>query len=251
MYGSLLSDILGDPENGKSYIDKKNRLADNELNRKRKNSMDIEEKSCLLIISGNEKNIGKILYANSNMIKFLSYTEDSMYEAYLSQFVPKPFDRSHDIRLLKFIEESTSNHVFRSVPLFLLNKNGFLVECYFNSEGIGYEGNINFLALVEPITSKKREVGIISTEGEIFCHSENFPNLLGCTARSIEGRYINEFLCGIIIANLAINSLYMIKINSDTLKQYLNLGIIIKEKVIGSTSFIVMYASSEESEILK
>lgn len=241
MYGTLLSEVLGDSESAKVYLDKKTR-ANPALNRK-KAMICMDESSCLMIVSGDKKKIGKILWANENMIRLLGSSEESMQESYLSHFIPKPFNVNHDIRLWKFVENCVSHHIFRSLPLFLANQDGFLVECYFNSECIGFEGEINFLSLIEPITGKNREVALISREGLIHSHSQNLPKLCKSPDKYIQGRALSEFLPNLDLTKLPVNTLCIM----DNFG--VEIAMVIKEKTIGSTLFHTIYISNDKSEI--
>ena len=205
MYGSLLSNILGKTEQGDLYENKKNRVNLSKSRKRKECSVNVEERGCVLIVSGNQKTIGKILYANSNMLVFLDTSQSIIEESYLSQFIPKPFDTFHDEFLLNFVINSTSHQALRRTRLFILNYHGFLVECYFNSECVGFEGSHYFISEIEPITTNKRELALIDLAGTIFCHSQNFPGLLGVKEKKIESLNICDVILGVDLQHPTFN----------------------------------------------
>ena len=248
MYGSLLDNILGEAEQAKILTDRRNVL-------KRKpavcgsNSLQFDESSCVLIISGEKENVGKILYANPSVMKILNCTYEYMHEAYLSYFVPKPYNKDHDLHLLKFIENTDSHHIFRSSQLFLATREGFLIECYFNSECIGFDGELIFLSMIEPINDRRREVALISQEGFIYSHSRNLPNILGCTDRYIEGRYLVDFFPEINFEIMPPDKLFNCEISKQGTGEIVEIGMIIKEKVVGNATVRSIYISSNSGQV--
>ncbi|OMJ68749.1 hypothetical protein SteCoe_33707 [Stentor coeruleus] len=251
MYASLLVDVIGEPDRGKVLYNKKSGLGGKETQVRKTYSMKIEETSCLLIISGSVCNMGKVIYANSNLMRFLSITEEAIKDCYLWQFIPKPFEKNHDEHIANFIERSNTHCIFRSVPLFLSNQNGHLVECYFNSECIGYEGEINFLSVIEPIKGRNREAAIISLFGEIYSHTEKLPELLGAVEKSLDGRFLQEFVDNMDFKELPVNCLWVTTVYNVINSKYSEIGLFIKEKTIGNTKIIAIYASCDREEILR
>lgn len=251
MYASLLVDIIGDQDKGKVLYNKKSGLGGKETQIRKTYSMKIEETSCLLIISGSVNSMGKVIYANSNLMRFLSVTEEAIKDCYLWQFIPKPFEKNHDEHIANFIEKSNTHCIFRSVPLFLSNQNGFLVECYFNSECIGFEGEINFLSVIEPIKGRNREAAIISLYGEIYSHTEKLPEMLGAIEKSIEGRFLQEFVDNMDFKELPVNCLWVTTVYNAINSKYYEIGLFIKEKIIGNTKIVAIYASCDREEIIR
>lgn len=248
MYASLQTEILGDQEKGKILFNKRSGLGKKEISHKKKYSMTFEETSCVLLASASQKPIGKVLYANSALARFLGYTVEGINDCYLKQFVPKPFIEMHDHHMKIFVENSTTHHVFRSTPLFMSCQNGFLVECYFNSECIGYEGELYFLSLIEPIRGKKREVAIINEYGLIYSHSENFSGFFDIEDRNLENRYVEEFLPGLKIDKNFLNYLFMFSVVNKS-KEKVEIGVVLKEKTISSCKFLAVYLSSDFDEV--
>ena len=234
-YGTLLGEMMNKYEKGKKITEKRSIYSEKTIKQRRKNSFNIQNYSCIIVVSGQPETLGKILSANKNFLNFIGINEESLKDSYLSHFVPHPFDINHDLKLKYFIENSTSHHVFRSSPLFILNFQGFLKECYFNSDCIGYEGEINFLSIIEPIINKFRECSIISAEGKIFSHSQNFPLIFNTREKFLEGKMINEYIEDLDISKIEPNYLFIQE----------NFGLIFKEKNIGSVKFLAVYATND------
>lgn len=239
MYASLLSDILNKSEKGKKFFSKRSNMPETRTRNRTKSNFNMQDNSCIIIVSGESKNIGKILWANKNFLTFAEVTEENIKESYLSHFVPQPFQVNHDIKLMYFIEHSTCHHVFRNSPLFLLSFQGFLVECYFNSDCIGYQGQLYFLSIIEPILNKKRECAIISESGLIFSHSQNFPKAVGSFDKFVKGRFLREYIKSLEFVQFEANFLY----SED------HFALVVKEKIIGSSKFLAVYITEDLATI--
>ena len=248
MYGTLLNNILSNANQGKILADMKNSII-KKPTVCGKNSLSFAESSCVLVVSGIKSNIGKILYANPRALAMLNCNYSFMREAYLNNFIPRPFNKNHDDRLLKFIENTDSHNVFRSAQLFLSTMDGYLVECYFKFECIGYEGENNFLSLIEPINGKNREVALISREGYIYSHSKNLPSILYCTDKYLEGRYLVEFFPEIDFGIIPLDGLFIGELRAEDTGERIEIGMIIKEKSISRVTFLTIYLSSDTAQI--
>lgn len=240
LYGTFLADLLNKQELGRIYFNKRNEFIKQDQVQKRKQSFNVQENSCIIIISGNIEDIGRIIYADNNFISFIGIPAESIKESYLYQFIPHPFDVNHDIKLDIFIKSATNHHVFRSSPLFIMSFTGFLLECYFNSDCIGCDGQINFLSIIEPIPKKDREAAIISNFGVIHSHTEKFPKVLGIKNQFVEGNNIRDFF-NICIEDISHN---FFCIENE-------IALLVKEKFIGKTSFYSVYISSSLITIKK
>lgn len=249
MYGSFLADIIGDPDTGKYYLDRSNGLESRET--KQNNNMSIEERTGFLIISGNKATLGKIIYANDELIRFLGHTKESINSFCLQQLIPKPYDKNHNLKLLKFVETSKSNTIFPSIPLFLSNHYGFLLECYLSVECIGHESETNFFSTVEPIINTKREVALIDKTGELLGHSKGVPQIFGTNQVKIEGRLIIEFLPDVTFDSLVLDQVYTTKIFNKLLKSYTEIAFVLKERFVAITSLYALYMTINELEILE
>ena len=240
LYGTFLADLLNNQDLGRIYFNKRNEFIKQDKVQKRRQSFNVQENSCIIIISGSIQDIGRIIYADNNFINFIGIPAESIKDSYLYQFVPHPFDVNHDIKLDNFIKSATNHHVFRSSPLFMMSFTGFLLECYFNSDCIGYDGQINFLSIVEPIPKKEREAAIISTYGVIHSHTEKFPKVLGIQNQFVEGYNIRDFF-NICMEDIS-NNFFCIENE---------IALLVKEKFIGKSSFYSVYVSSNLNTIKK
>lgn len=240
LYGTFLSDLLNNQDLGSIYFNKKNDFMKKDQVQRQKNNFEVQKYSCILIISGNIDTIGRIIYADNNFLNFIGISAESIKDSYLYQFIPHPFDINHDIKLDIFIKNATNHHVFRSSPLFMMSFEGFLLECYFNSDCIGCDGQINFLSIIEPIPRKDREAAIISNYGLIQSHTENFPQVIGIK---------NKFIGGINITDHFSLSIEDITHNFFCIEN--GIALVVKEKFIGKTNFYSVYVSSNLNTIQK
>ena len=213
MYGSFLVDIFCDIDKGQIYLNKI--LTSKKLNESDENSNTINNRG-LAIISGNPQNIGKILYANKS---FISFSIESIQTYSFSNLIPSLFSKEHDNLLMKFTEDCTDVIVYRQAPLFLVDYQGFLCECFIGIECIGDNDSVNFLCKIDPIVSTNREIAVIDLSGFIYSHSTKFIRILGFDQIHAENMNIQYYLTDIVISELQLDKIYEIEISNDGLQQ--------------------------------
>ena len=215
-YGSLLSDILDDADKGQIYL---NRIL--KVNKPKgafQNSECLNDQA-LVIFSGNSQNIGKILHVNSSFIDFINSSMDEIQMHSFFNFFPSLYSKKHEQMLVKFMENCIETVIYSSLPLFLLNDQGFLCECFISIETVGDNESIDFLCRVDPIYSLNRELAVIDIDGVISAHSKYFLKILGLNQNHGENMNIQYFLPDINIRELAIDTIYEYKLSKNNIQQ--------------------------------
>ena len=216
LYGSLLLDILYDIDKGQWYLSKIIKV------KKTKSviqNLDSLNDQPMFIFSGNPQTIGKILHANTNFLTFISFSMDEMQTCSFFNFLPNFSSKEHKNILLNFLENCTETVVYSLLPLFLLNYQGFLCECFISIECVGNNESVNFLCKVDPIRSANREVAVIDNDGIISAHSENFLKIFGVNQNHGENMSIQYFIPDIKVSKLKLDMIYEFNLENNSPQQ--------------------------------
>ena len=160
MYGSLLKNIFFDQEKGESHLSFSLYCA-KAYSIIKENNIYLKKDLYYMVISGDSKETGKIIYSSNNLKAILGINFDEDGGSYLTELIPKPYSKNHDLKLIKFIRNSLTNKMIGDIPLFLSNKEGFLIECIINSECLGYESSVMFIAILDFAKNFDREAAIV------------------------------------------------------------------------------------------
>ena len=208
MYGSFLSDILYDIKKGKIYSSRISK------NKKRFNTIQNSDKinnRAIVVFSGNSASIGKILYANKDFVNFIGLSMDLLKTNSFFNFLPHLISKRFNELLLDFVENCTDIVLFKNLPLFLIDYQGYLCECFISIELIGGNESINFVCSIDLINSMKREIAAVDLNGVIYAHSKNFLKILGYNQNCVENMNIQYYFPEIIISELIIDTVYKVK----------------------------------------
>ena len=238
-FGSLLLGILCDIDKGQFYLDKIE--TDKKFNCMDGKSSTINNQSFILI-SGKSNNIGKILYASKGFINIIGVSKELLQTSLFSNFLPCIIAKQHDALLLNFIDHCIDIIVYESLPLFILDYQGFLIECFISIECVGSSESANFLCSIEPINSTKREFAVIDLSGLIYSHSKNFLKILGCEQKYGENINIQYYAPEIIINDLIIDFVYEIQLSNNNNK---NIKIILRRCKINDIKIFALFITDD------
>ena len=132
-------------------LDEKNELKDsipsatiNSKMLKRKFSY-FKSNDAILIISGNYKNIGKIIYANSKACNMLNYKSDKeLIGTCFTELIPPPFNLIHKNILMKFIMFGY-NYELKRHHFCIIDKFGYCIEVSMHLKLSFYKENAYFV----------------------------------------------------------------------------------------------------------
>ena len=206
MYGSLLSNILNNKQEASFYFSS----ADTNLllsKQTSKNLKSFTKERCFMIVCGEIGSIGKILHANKNLLNFLKISEEYLEEYNISQFIPKSVNNDHNKSILKFIYNCKSTTVINCKPLQLLDSEGYLNECVINSECIADGDKIYIVCTLDPVDKPDRDIALIGLNGEIYCHSKNFPWAIGSNEHFLHSNNIKAMIPELDLENLEKNKI--------------------------------------------
>lgn len=249
IYGTFLLNILNDSQRGNKLIAKSSTVKANRNNTR--NLLKFISDRCFLVVSGDYNSLGKVLFFNQNFLNFLGYTNQTIKGVSLNQLIPKEYTKKHDSHVLRFLENSVTNIVFKNLVLSLVDSEGYLCECIINCECIGYGHAINFILAIDPLNFRRREIALVNSEGLIFGHSKGFSNILGCGLRYIESRYIQEFVQTLNMNDLKPNKVnyFPIMNTQDRFHLTREFAFVLKVTKVRKTSILFIYVSEDKNEI--
>lgn len=247
MLGTLLSDILNTPNIGKTYLDM---YESRSSIPKTKKTYSVED-SLILITSGDQKDFGKVLYASKSFCDLLKLKFDNVKDYNLADFIPKVYSETHEKYLYSFIRGSMSTIVSMIFPVFLVDSQGFLIECYIRSECVGCNSQVKFISEITPNQTSLREIAIINAAGYIYCHSQLFPNKIGEDSYKIEGRYLAEILPENCLREFNQEISYTTEFYSFNKKAFISLGYSISSIFQKSANIFVFYLVDDQRQVAK
>lgn len=107
----------------------------------------------ILVISGNNDNLGVILQSNSDLTKIYGIDQEELLGQQVNTVMPRMISEIHDQILLNlFSNFSASKSITRVIHNFSINADKFLVIIYSLVKTLPwlYEKGINFIALIIP-----------------------------------------------------------------------------------------------------
>ncbi|CAG9315739.1 unnamed protein product [Blepharisma stoltei] len=172
-----------------------------------------DEDNGMILISLNSESFGSIFYINEKAAKLLETTITDGLEAYLSDFIPEPFNINHNERIKKFLKNCDNVNIGLPMDFFLMSRKGYLVECNMFARLAAFKDSIYILLSLRP---KKfhREMAFISEEGFIYNHTQEFAVHLGYNLSSVKGQFLSN-----LIPHLDLSSIPPFKIISVILKK--------------------------------
>lgn len=258
MFGSLLS-MLGKHERGKKLLDRASFYHEKTMKRNKILNIFSDKNSYIMIVSGNKEDIGRITYMSQSLSTFLSINHEDYSNYNLNDFIPEYFHSVHHKNMMRFIDNFDNDKLFRNFSLCMKNGKGFLVECFLNLDCIGYRSKIQFITAINPIVSQGREIALITYNGEILDHSENFLAYLNEPSQSpqindmgqqksgyfnkisIKGCNILRFFTTLTLEQLHSYMPFFCHVYSSQEKQQVKIALLLQTKSISSTNIYILY----------
>lgn len=212
LLGTLLKDILNDSR-GNEYLARAN------LIRKNGESHFFSEDGAILVVSGDPKRLGEVLFVSESAKDLLKLrTQTELLGQSITVCIPEPWAKQHLVWLQRFLLFATSNSVPHS-SLHLCTAKGFLIDTVAQVK-VSYLHGKAFILVAFAVREPSREVMLL--EGlRVRGHTERLPILLGRPA----GVYIGvdlETLCpGLKLPAAGELAFYQTGLRRLVLKQHL------------------------------
>ncbi|OMJ67152.1 hypothetical protein SteCoe_35768 [Stentor coeruleus] len=245
-YGTFLSKITFEENYGNQFINKYNfETYDSRANSKKLNLFS-HYKSYILITSGNPQSFGKIIYANLNICKLFQLSLEDYKDSFFQSFIPKPIYEMLNVQMIKLIVKSETNFLFIKDNFFMLDFDGFLIECIISTECLGYNEGVKFVSVIQSVNNKYREIGLISEDYRIINHTRNFTRVMNLNFYKAESLYLIDCMPKNIFKQLLKNKQIVYSPSNDGSKY----GLIIKEIPFLTSKLRVLYILNNPIDLL-
>lgn len=250
MYGSLLIHIFCEVDIGHKFMNKMSAFDAPHMKNMLKNSYNFTNDRCFFVVSGMDRIMGKIIFYNKNFLNFVGISEENAKDFYLNQIIPPLFREGHNRYLKNFIENHTSNTIFRCLPMCIVDASGYLVECKITSESVSLFSAVDFICTIDPIANKDREMAIITSNGFITSHTKGFPLIFGLEEPFVQGNFISDLAPEIDSKNLVPEQFTKVLVRDKEKKKYRKCLIFFLKIIrIVNTPMHFLYVSEDEQEI--
>ena len=147
----------------------------------------------ILLISAEYKDTGTILFANQTAIDLLGAHSGHLMGSLIMDYIPKPYNRNHNVYMLRYLMTCTDVHLHFPEEFILLNERGFLIEVYMNVCLASFDHR-NMYVLRFKKRERRREIAVIDEYGNILAHSELFGFYVGVHNKYLENVCITSLV---------------------------------------------------------
>ncbi|CAG9323951.1 unnamed protein product [Blepharisma stoltei] len=156
-----------------------------ELSSQSKDTNFFDDNNGVMLVYCENKNFGEIAFANQKSAEILKLPISEIIGNKISFFIPSPYD-SYLNQLPYYLQLATEaaikfpDHFFLSLP------SKFLIDCTVKGSLVSMHNNLFFLFIFQKINIPQ-EFAVISSEWDIYSHSENFPQLAQIISKDLRG----------------------------------------------------------------
>ncbi|CAG9311143.1 unnamed protein product [Blepharisma stoltei] len=177
LYYSFIKDITYDSEKS-ILLEMKLRALDRTLGNfisDSKNFSFFNDSNGILIISNELQNFGDILYANQKSAEYFRLPIGSLISDNILNFIHPYYKEKFKAEAKRFVQFTSSSEIDLSQGFILITQND-LLECVGKVSVTTVNDLVVAIFVFKPKV-KNYEVALISEEGEIICHSDNFHRI--------------------------------------------------------------------------
>ncbi|CAG9311144.1 unnamed protein product [Blepharisma stoltei] len=177
LYSSFIKDITYDSEKS-ILLEMKLRSLDRTHGNfisDSKNFSFFNDSNGILIISNELENFGDILYANQKSAEYFRLPISSLISDNILSFIHPYYKEKFKAEAKRFVQFTSSSEIILSQGFILITQNNIL-ECVGKVSVTTVNDLVVAIFVFKPKV-KNYEVALISEEGEIICHSDNFPRI--------------------------------------------------------------------------
>ena len=240
-YGSLLSELLNNNKKGKKLLSES--MALHSYTHQNKTSEFSAERGNIVVTMSQHQL--KLIYYNQVFLSILKYPLNFSDDLLISMILPKALTDWLKDNFCQYCKTSVSHEILKNSRFYLVDKNGFLIECIANIESISCGEKNYFWILIDPVFVKAREFAILNETGMVLEHSEKFCYLINEKNKKIKGSFIQEFIDDVDLKNRDLNRCYLVNKREDLFEEEPGFYLI-KQHEILDISFLVIYLSDDE-----
>jgi hypothetical protein len=249
MFGTILIEILGECDLGQTHLE----ISQSNIkktNNEKKKELFSDKDNLIMIVSGNEEDLGKVIYMSLCICEVLGVSPEDSKDYSLNDFIPKPYNENHNKNLYQYIENGLSEYAFSKIELCLKDKEGFLFECIVSVECVGYNLKSFFVIVAEPLIRWNRETALISDKGLIYGHTKKFPQCIGQNRYKVEQTYLSDFFPTDILDACQPEKFVFSRVYSANLQNYVKVCLCMADYKINSTTLYFFYVIHDPIELM-
>ena len=201
-FGEFLREVMHRKSEAKVFEDRAQEMKETMLRTGSGSDVSLTHPStCILLVdlNPNPDLSGQIRYCNSAAASTLSYSLPGLFSQRLFSLLPPPFSASHLSHLHQLSLKRHKVTIHHPSILPLLASNGYIKECQVKIT-ITAEANIAVLIVAFKEVNKTRELALLTSEGHVSAHTENFGTMLFDQKGKLEGK-ITDYIAMPLIPN--------------------------------------------------
>jgi hypothetical protein len=202
-----------------------------------------DENNGTLLVSGNEKNIGQIIYANAKFAEILGQNLNTIIGSNINTYIPGKYAKTHNIALTNFIDFCIKADVPFNGSLVFQTETGYLVEVEIRSRCTAIKENVFFLAMIKKL-EHKRHIVLLNDRGIIVSYSQKLPDFINIP--NFKMLHISEIF-PFNPENLELNSMYTVGYRGQ------KIGIVKSYRQVSKVmiTVILIYENEEDMRIVE
>ena len=190
LYGSFLIDVLGKREEGDKWLSKADLVVQQQLKMQEKEDSEtvsfFDPGAGVVLADTGKDNFGGIVFMSPKAAEHLEVDIKSLQMYKLNHLIPPPFSNTHMKNLRNFVDHTVGAAIVHPDQVPLHCSSGFIVFSAVKM-CLTSNGTAPIIALAfKPLKSLK-EGAVLSEEGVVLAHTENFAKFCGCPETHIEG----------------------------------------------------------------
>jgi PAS domain-containing protein len=195
LYSTYLSVVMKEADEAKLIILKAAKLEAHQMKESRnlKDFSYYDETNGILIVDTHPDNFAKIVYSNERAAAIFGVSFDTFIGTDLNSYIPPPYNRRHRETMQHFVRTCRKTTLELPFNLFVYTQAKYLKDCSIVIKITAVNSYPIFLAAVvdRPIT---KEIALLSSDGQIYSHSQGLPDYLGLEQRRLDGYSIEELV---------------------------------------------------------
>ncbi|CAG9323977.1 unnamed protein product [Blepharisma stoltei] len=195
LYSSFARNILCDTEKS-TILEHKMRSIDKFASGTSKDAKSLsffDEGNGILLGLAEQKRFGQITFANQRASEILKYPINGIIDNKLQFFIPPPYNTYTDDIFYSSLQYVSDSQIKLPKHFFLQLPNKSLIECKGKASLSCISGHLIFI-LVFKNRNSSHQFALISDEGEIYSHSEHFPQFVGKSNNNLRGYKLKDML---------------------------------------------------------
>lgn len=198
------------------------------------------ENNGMLLVSGNENNLGMIIYANPKFAEILGQNLSTIVGSNINTYIPGKYAKTHNAALMNFVDYCVKADVPFVGSLIFQTETGYLVEVEIRSRCTAIGGNVFFLAMIKKL-EHKRHIILLSDKGIIVSYNQKLIEFINIGNFKLSAL---EEIFPFSSEDLQVNTKYSVNYRGKTI------GVIKTHRQVSGTkiSVVIIYENDNDME---